>query len=361
MRALLVLRSDAHVQPGGDVVHAARTRDALRVAGVDADIVATELPEPAGYDVAHVFGIFEPETAGRQMAAVREAGVPLVLSPIWLDLTPFLTIAPYLERALRAPRAATTERRLAQLRRDEDLLLRRGRAAAAAHRRLERQRELVREAKVLIAGSETEAYLYGTVLRIGRIPVVVAPLGVDLEAFAAAAPLERSGVLCAGRVEPKKNQAALLYALHDVNVEVTVVGRAYDEHYLSTCRRWATPRTRFVDHLPQSELLRLMARARVHAHPSWLETPGLSSVQAAAAGARLVVGDRGAEREYFGAEVDYADPADPAAIREAVVRALARGPRPAEDRLVGRLRERTWQRTGELTLRAYERALVGDA
>jgi hypothetical protein len=56
----------------------------LRELGVEVDLVATESPEVRGYDVAHVFGVFYPERAARQIAAVRAAGVPLVLSPIWL-------------------------------------------------------------------------------------------------------------------------------------------------------------------------------------------------------------------------------------------------------------------------------------
>ncbi len=96
----------------------------------------------------------------------------------------------------------------------------------------------------------------------------------------------------------------------------------------------------------------------MHAHPSWLESPGLSSLEAAATGARIVVGDRGTEREYFGSDVDYADPADPASIRAAVLRALERGPRDRGDALERRLGARTWQRCAEATLEAYARAVA---
>ena len=104
--------------------------------------------------------------------------------------------------------------------------------------------------------------------------------------------------------------------------------------------------------------MRMMAGAAVHAHPSWLESPGLSSLEAAATGARIVAGDRGCEREYFGPDVDYADPADPATIRAAVLRALERGPRDRGDALERRLGARTWRRTGEATLEAYARAIA---
>jgi glycosyltransferase involved in cell wall biosynthesis len=358
VRALLVVRPDAPAKPGGDLVHAERTAAALRALGADADLVATDTPDPRGYDVAHVFGIFEPATARQQIGAIRAHGAPLVLSPIWLDLRAFFATAPHVERALASHSIAETERRLAALHRVEAQLPWRGSVARNADRRLEAQRALVLAADVVLPASEVEAYLYGERLRAARVPFVVAPLGVDDDAFAFERAYERTGVLCAGRVEPKKNQAALLYALRDVDVDVTIVGSAYDPRYLALCRRWASARTRFIDHVTHDEVVRMMGRAAVHAHPSWLESPGLSSLEAAATGARVVVGDRGCEREYFGPDVDYANPADPATIRAAVLRALERGPRDRGDALERRLGTYTWRRTGEATLEAYARAMA---
>jgi glycosyltransferase involved in cell wall biosynthesis len=358
VRALLVVRPDAFAKPGGDLVHAQRSASALRALGVEADLVASGAPDPRGYDVAHVFGVFEPDTARRQIAALRAHAAPLVLSPIWLDLRALFATAPNLERALAARRPSEVERRLAKLHAVEPALPWRGGAARNADRRLAAQRELVLAADVLLPASEVEAYLYGERLRASRVPFVVAPLGVDDEAFGVERSRVRSGVLCAARIEPKKNQAALLYALRDTDVEITLLGGAYDAKYLALCERWAGPRTRFVAHAEHDEVLALMARCAVHAHPSWLESPGLSSLEAAATGARIVVGDRGTEREYFGPDADYADPADPASIRAAVLRALERGPRDRGDALERRLGARTWQRCAEATLEAYARAVA---
>ncbi len=349
VRALLVVRPDAFAKRGGDVAHAEHAARALREIAVEADVVATDAPDARGYDVAHVFGVFEPETARRQIAALRSHRVPLVLSPIWLDLRELFAIAPRVERALAARDAAAVERRLSRLAREAARLPWRGGAARNADRRLAAQRELVRAADVLVPASEVEAYLCGVRLGVSNVPFVVAPLGTDHDAFDGAPAGTRAGILCAGRIEPKKNQAALLYALRDVDVDVTIVGGAYDARYLALCKRWATPRTRFVQHVERDALRSLMAAAAVHAHPSWLETPGLSSLEAAACGARIVTGDRGCEREYFGPDVDYADPADPSSIRAAVLRALDRGARPDGDALSRRLAAFTWRRHAEAT------------
>lgn len=355
---MMVVRPDRNEFPGGDIEHAERAASALRELGVDVDVAATDAPDPRGYDVAHVIGVFRPPTAARQMAAIRRAGVPLVLSPIWLDLRPYFGTAPQLGWALAAGRAGGVERRLARLPAWNRPARLRGRTARGAAREIVLQRDLIATADVVLPASETEVFLYRERLGIDPGRSIVAPLGVEERYFTLPRPVHRSGVLCAGRVEAKKNQAALLYALRDVDVEVTVIGRADDEAYVRLARRWASPRTRFVSQLAHDDVLALMAGAAVHALPSWFESPGLASLEAAATGARCVVGNRGCEPEYFGPDVDYADPAEPASIRSAVLRALERAPRHAGDALEARLRARTWRRHAEATLLGYERALA---
>ncbi len=104
VKALLVVRPDAPAKPGGDLVHAERTATALRALGAEVDLVPTDAPDPRGYDVAHVFGVFEPALARKQIDAVRAHGTPLALSPIWLDLRAFFATAPRRRARAGGPR-----------------------------------------------------------------------------------------------------------------------------------------------------------------------------------------------------------------------------------------------------------------
>jgi glycosyltransferase involved in cell wall biosynthesis len=324
MRVLHVVRPNARERPGGDIAQADGAARGLRALGVEVDVAQSETPDATGYDVAHIFGVFQPETAERQVAAVRARGVPLVLSPIFGDLRLFYASAPLLVRALEARSVRGVERRLSAVGRLETFRAWRGKVARHTNHRLERQRALLLQADMLLPSSEIEAYLYGERLRVTSVPVVVAPVGADEAAGGIDRAQPRAGVVCVGRVEMLKNQAALLYALRDVDVDVTIVGREYDRDYAKLCRRWASSRTRFVERVSREELFAIMARAAVHALPSWQELPGLASIEAATMGARVVVGSRGCEREYFGPDADYVDPAKPASIRAAV----AGGPAP---------------------------------
>ena len=242
MKTLLVVRPDARSKPGGDLVHAERTATALRALGAQADLVATEAPDPRGYDVAHVFGIFDPDIAEPQVDAVRAANVPLVISPIWWDRTALFRLSPLVERALSRPRPGRegVDKRFAELRRIEPKLV--SKPGRGALRHVARQAALLRRCDVALTASVIESFACARFLGTDSVPYVVAPYGLDADAFAATFSPQREGVVCVGRIEPLKNQATLLCALHDLDVDVTLVGSARDTGYVGICRTLATRR-----------------------------------------------------------------------------------------------------------------------
>jgi glycosyltransferase involved in cell wall biosynthesis len=263
-------------------------------------------------------------------------------------------------RALHArnPRAAAG--RIARLRRLESELIRR--PGRGAQRFFERQAALLRRCDLALAGSVIEEFACARFLGVDSVPYAVARYGLDHSPFIAAAGTDhdamRSGVVCIGRVEPLKNQAMLLFALRDVDVEITLVGATNDRGYGALCRRLATPRTRFVDRLPPDEWTAVLQRAAVHVLPSWGDLPGFVSLEAGALGARVVAGGRGSEREYLGPDAIYVDPLDPAGIRAAVIGALESPPRIPGDRFEQRLRTFTWDDYAGRSIEAYERAIA---
>jgi glycosyltransferase involved in cell wall biosynthesis len=356
VRVLIVVRHDAAAKPGGDVVAAEGAVHALRGIDVDADLVATDSPDAGGYDVAHVFGIFEPAFARPQLSALRMSRTPLALSPIWWDRTDLFTLGPRFARALRHTDPAHVLRRVAELREDEERL--RARPGRGATTRRREQSELIRMCDVALPGSEVEAHACANALRAADVPYLVAHYGIDDDAFEVEPVRQRSGVLCIGRIEPLKNQAGLLFALRDLDVEITLLGRAYDAEYLALCRRWATSRTRFVERIDAAELRALLRRTAVHALPSWGELPGLVSLEAAAAGARVIASSRAAEHEYLGPDAAYVDPLDLDGIRAAVLRALERPLRDRGDALDRRLGARTSEKYARTLLEGYARAVA---
>jgi glycosyltransferase involved in cell wall biosynthesis len=348
------VRPSAFGRAGGDLTQALFTKRALEACGVTVEMAATLDPDARGYDLAHLFGVFDPGDAEKQLAACKRANVPVVLSPLWWPLLEFYGHSRACDRILGGD-VRRIESRLARVHGIEPgRFLRRGERRNYA-RRLALQIELMRAADVLLPNSVIEEHLIRK-LELQDRPIVVVHQALDIPVIHSPSPARR-GVLCVGRIEPKKNQAMLLYALRDVDVDIELVGACYEPEYMKLCRRFMTPRVRWTDMIERDEVLRMMSSAAVHVLPSWAEFPGIASVEAAAMGAHVIVSNDGTECEYFGELAQYVDPRNPRGIRTAIVRALSLPPRQPNDELTRRLQEFTVEAVGERTLRGYRIAL----
>ena len=151
---------------------------------------------------------------------------------------------------------------------------------------------------------------------------------VDLNIFKSSKPVSRipNRIVCAGRLDARKNQLNLLKAEIDNNVEIIFVGspgpnsKSYAEEVISLGRRRGN--VQFIDHMSQEELFNLFRSASVHALVSWVETPGLVNLEAAYCGCRIVATDVGSVREYLGDNAYYCLPDDLVSIKSAVECAL---------------------------------------
>ncbi|MDQ6766854.1 MAG: glycosyltransferase [Candidatus Eremiobacteraeota bacterium] len=356
------MRPDASTRFGGDTVLARDNFTALKELGVDADFVETDRPDARGYDIAHIFNVGQPEVCQRQMDACQEAGVPIALSPVWLDLREYFGRAHAYEHLfLHAKQVQTLEPKLRRLREEKHLdSFLDARQRSDLERRLAQQTALLRRARVLLPNSAIEARDCLVQLGVREIPLVTVLIAANLEP-ARFWQEEKSGLMCIGRVETRKNQSGLCYALrNDDNVELNIVGASFNPGLVQVCLKLC-PSARFHGKVPRQPMLEMLGRSEVHALVSWCETAGIATLEAAAAGAKIVVGDRGAEVEYFGSDAEYADPADSDSIRAAVMRAFARPPRYRGDPLDQRIRRFTWRESAQETLRGYNLALGSSA
>jgi glycosyltransferase involved in cell wall biosynthesis len=354
-RVLFVAHPDAFQQVGGAMTQVSFTKRALEAAGVTVDLVTTLDPDPRGYDLAHVFGVYDPQEANQQVRACKAAGVVTAVSPLWWDLFDYYGRSRGMNAVLAGPQKRITAglRRLHQTKTERFLRTNERKKYAV---RLDLQRRTMLEADVLLPNSVVEAFLLRKRMRLEERPMVVVHHAVDVPI--GGRPVEtRSGVLCVGRIEPNKNQATLLYALRDLDVDVTLVGACREPEYLKIVERYSNDRHKWIGERTRSEVLDLMSRAAVHVLPSWFEFPGLVSLEAGAMGARIVAGSNGTEGEYLGNYALYIDPEDPAVMRRAVERALALPARLPGDALDKRLSRLTEASVARKTLRGYRIAL----
>jgi glycosyltransferase involved in cell wall biosynthesis len=163
-------------------------------------------------------------------------------------------------------------------------------------------------------------------------------------------------ILNVGHIGPeRKNVLNLIRALKTIDHPAVIIGRITPGRYGEQCIAEAKENKNIliIDGLQNgSEMLAsAYAAADVFALPSTFETPGIAALEAALAGAKIVITPVGGTKDYFGAMAEYVDPYSPESIRNAIVRALEA---PANGALKEHIKkEFLWSRVAEKTLAAY--------
>ena len=358
MKVLFIARSTLYTNRGGDTVQLSKTAEYLRGLGVGVDIrFAGEEIDYSGYQLLHFFNLIRPAD---MLKHIRRSRKPYVISPVYVD---------YKEADRQTRRGLLWKllqylpaERIEYLKVIARWLSGGERIASPAyiwyghHRSI---RQILRHAALVLPNSASEyerlQRRFATVCPCRIIPNAIDP--AIFHSPAAGAAREDDLVLCVGRIEGVKNQLNLIRAVNGSSFRLIVVGSPAMNQvsYYEACRKAAGPAVRFVEAVSQEELCGYYSRARVHILPSWFETTGLSSLEAAAMGCSIVITDRGDTREYFGEDVFYCDPSSPVSILEALKRAAVEAP---SERLRARIFSHyTWPLTAEKTLEAYREVI----
>lgn len=344
MRVLLWLGDSYGRIPGGHRVQMDETRKALVELGIDVRVSLDPDDDFRGTDVVHGMGLTRAS-----MRRVRRAGLPLAVSTIYAGLRYTLgnqTTRSWTAKAERVGRLTWS-------------LVRRGEYATASNlvAPLTEKRLAFECADLLLPNSPSEAAAIRDELHV-TTPSHVVPNGVNHHTFVPpSAGSKRRGVLYVGRLDPHKNQLGLIRALEGSGIPLTIAGPTHPHHaeYAAACRAAAGPDVHFVDGRSQAGLVELYQQALVHAMPSWFETTGLTSLEAALCDTAVVTTGHGFARDYFGDMVHYCDPSSLRSIRAAVETALSSDRSShLRDHVLGHY---TWEHAAAATSVAYEQLL----
>ncbi|MDL2216483.1 glycosyltransferase [Desulfovibrio sp. OttesenSCG-928-M14] len=147
-------------------------------------------------------------------------------------------------------------------------------------------------------------------------------------------------ILWVGIFEPDKNQLAAVKALRDLHIPMVFIGHARDKNYYDECLRAMPPHFKVLPFLPpKSDLFRSALQGCAAYIEIPKDPPGLSVLEAALAGAPIVVQDNAWTREHLGDAAIYVDPASPDSIRTGVLEALSGRNAAGRQALTERLRE----------------------
>lgn len=323
---------------GGQEIQLVETARALRELGVEIELSAPfDREQLARADLVHFFGCDHVHLQASKLLAAR--GTPQVVSPVfykrgrellaWTALARLPYSQPDLSRRVLANASAVLPNTRAEA-------MQLARVFGVPHERFH---------VVPNAVDPSRASEDGGAFRAKRL----ADFGAD------------RFVLSAGRIETRKQSLTLLRAAKRADVPIAFLGgavpaeRDYERAFRAELER--APRARLLAPLePGSpELASAFAACHVHALASRVETPGLANLEAALAGANLVLGDSPPVREVFEGHAELV-PFRESAIADALRRALE-APRDAlgaRELVTSRF---TWEHAARATLAAYERAL----
>lgn len=334
LKILVQNRPDARSNPGGDTVQMDETVRSLRDAGHAVDVSFELRPNLEAYNVVHLFNLTRPIETFIQARNAREQDKPYTLSSVYWNLDAAIPWRAYafpgrwwrrLPQGLRGVIsrrrfAAQAERQIGSrlapgLRGEEDL-----------------QREVVMGALCIFPNSQAEKeHLRQQFAGVGddRFCVVLNGVAVDqIEASRVRTAGERP-FLCAGAIGPRKNQLNLVKAFQRLPRErLRIIGNVAPGcgRYMRAVRIAAGENVEFVAAMPHAAMIDQYAGALALAQPSYIETPGLAAMEAAALGVPIVVSDVGPVREYFGGIAHYCGPDSPESIARACAAAATAEP-----------------------------------
>ena len=332
---------------GGQEVQMCRTKDHLEELGVEIKLFNKFEDKITDYDIYHLFGSNSIEHLS-VVSYAKERGIPVVLSPVfWSSFEQSLKSSVNPVKKARAIVKKCQQYSEKALKYNIPII--------------NPVQFYLKNADLILPNSNLEASHLLKVFDFAAAKIHVVYNGVE-DIYARGEPdlfSDRYGVsdfvLFVGRVEPKKNILALVKASRNKDYKLVIVGdKDANRSYYNECKKRAGENVHFVGELPHNSELLVSAyhAARVFVLPSWLETPGISALEAGLAGCNLVITNRGATSEYFKDMAVYCDPSDvesiSAGIDLAMERVKTRG-------LSEYLQERySWKAIAEETLQAYK-------
>jgi len=365
MKVLFQSRTSLYSAPGGDLVQMEKTREYLEKQGVKVDISLDYEPDLSGYDLVHVFNLMEPQDIYLQVMNAKRQGKKVVLSTIYGLYTEF-------ERKARGGLFQRVANVLSPYQIGYIKTLVKSYSDKKMHKGVYKMlfkgyyglmKEIVDNTSVFLPNSHSEMNRVATEFKIKNPAYFSVPNAIDksvfdmLGGYSGKYDKYKDCIICAARIEGRKSTLTLVQAVNDSPYKLVLVGKesTNQKKFVEQVHKEAGPNIHFLGVLPHNELRELYHVAKVHALISWMETPGLSSLEAAAMDCNIVVTPKGDTYDYFGDYAYYCEPDDVPSIRRAIDAAYEADVNPELKEKV--LRNYIWEKTAEETIKGYKLAL----
>jgi glycosyltransferase involved in cell wall biosynthesis len=360
MKVGFISRATLFSSPGGDTRQIEQTAMALRKKGVDVDIyLSTDRIDYSKYDLLHFFNIIRPADI---IMHAKKARKPFVVSTIFVE---YGSVKDQKKSALGVLKSFMSDGALEYLKAIARWIKNGEKVVSMQYLlwgHVKSVRWVARNASCLLPNSQSEYNRFRNKYNIDQRHIVV-PNGIESEKAMRIYPESekyKNAILCMGRIEARKNQLNLIRALNNTIFKLFIHGKPSPNNigYYKQCIGEAANNVSILGWLDDEELYTAYSNAKVHILPSYFETTGLSSLEAAIMGCNIVVTDRGDTKDYFRDYAWYCEPDNPDSIRKAVEAAFEAPYNESFKQYI--LKHYTWDEAAVQTLSAYNKVLRND-
>jgi len=357
MKVLFKNRFDCFTTPGGDTTQMLKTKQYLERLGVSIDVSLSPNDSMKDYDVIHVFNLMRPLEATLAIKEAKRLNKKVVFSSIYWDFSEYNLVG------RNSSIHFVLNKLLSEFHVEKLKDVIRGRRGIVSYSDffgylLSNFKNTLESVDLFLPNSKNEGDMVKQrVLKSSQVHVVNNAVDKDIF-FLINRGIREKKMLISCRLDPRKNILNLVKAVKSYPLDI--YGSATPSHLkyeqqISAVRGKNVTMKGFVD----SKLLcDIYNEYALHIMPSWLETPGLSQLEAAACGCNIVSTNRGSTSEYFENKATYCEPGSLHSIRDAVEQCFDQLHKP-NDMSEFILDQYTWDKTAHQTLSAYEKVLVG--
>lgn len=370
MKVLLQSRKNFYDLQGGDTVQLLKTKTELEKLGVEIDINLDYCPDLSEYDLVHLSNVTRIQETYLHVKNAIEQNKPILLSTIYWPMDEFEKQGQIgIRKIINSFLGIDNEERVKAFAR----FIKDKNSRDIATRNIWKigytnmQHYVVNNTNFFLPNSEMEMDMLCQRFNIEKCNYTVIPNAVDDEIVKrqhlAEVPEEfyefRDAVICVGRIEPRKNQLALVKALDGLPYKLILVGAVSknQKNYFNEIKKYIdkNPQYYYMPRIENDKLYQLFKVCKVSVLPSWLDTPGLVSLEAGVMGCSLAISIKGSTTEYFGEYAEYCSPDNLHSIRRAVVNAYNKPKNRKLQELI--LEKYTWKLAAQKTLESYEKVL----
>jgi glycosyltransferase involved in cell wall biosynthesis len=358
MKVLFISRATLYSGYGGDTVQIINTAEQLRKLGVEVTIALCNENniDYGSYDLVHYFNIIRPADI---LYHIDKSRLPFVVSPIYVE---YKEQAKYYNHGIKNKVLALMGRHTLEYVKTIARAVINGEQIISkkylvlGHKKSVQY--ILKRCWSVLPNSQSEYNRLEKEFSV-KTRYAVIPNAIDTDLFNISEEdilkKEANTVLSVAKFEPRKNQLNLVKALSEHSYKLSLAGDVTPNHkdYYERCKQEAGPNVRFEGSLKQASLVHLYRQNKVHVLPSWFETTGLSTLEAAACGCNIVISKNGDTEEYFSDNAFYCDPAQPESIKAAVDMALRA---PVNKQFMQEIKERyNWSVTAYKTFEVYKK------